>query len=71
MHATLKNVIEEPRENFNEEIENIIKNNSELKNTVTKMKNTLEGIESRLDHQNNGLAAWTVENRKSPNQNSK
>lgn len=30
--------------NFNKEVENIIKNQSEMKKTVTEMKNILEGI---------------------------
>ena len=35
-------------ENFNKELENMLKNQSELKNTVVKMKNTLEYINGRL-----------------------
>ena len=36
-------------ENFNKKLEGITKNKSELKNkTITKMKNSLEGINSRL-----------------------
>ena len=34
---------------FNKELENVKKNQSELKNTVTEKKNILEGIDSRLD----------------------
>ena len=41
------NRIDEHSENFNKELENI-KNHSELKNTITEMENTLEGIKSRL-----------------------
>ena len=36
-------------ENFNEELENIKKNQSDLKNTITETENTLEGINSILD----------------------
>lgn len=34
--------------NFNKELENMLKNLSELKNTVVKMKNILEDTNSRL-----------------------
>ena len=36
-------------ENFNKEIEYRKKNQSELKNTITDMKNTLERINSRVE----------------------
>ena len=36
-------------ENFNKGTEHTKKDKSELQNTVTKMKNKLEGINSRLD----------------------
>lgn len=36
--------LESDIENFNKEVERIIKNQPGLKNTVTEMKNTLEGI---------------------------
>ena len=35
-------------ENFNKELEIIKKNQSELKNTITEMKNILEGINCRI-----------------------
>ena len=35
--------------NFNQELENIKKNQIEVKNTITEIKNTLEGINSRSD----------------------
>ena len=34
---------------FNKELENIKKNQTELKNTVNEIKNTLEGSNSRFD----------------------
>lgn len=44
----LKNTIEELREHFNTEIENVKKNQSEMKNTIAEMENILEGINNRL-----------------------
>ena len=41
--------MDEPKENFNEEIESIKKNQLQLKNTITEIKNTVEGIHSRLE----------------------
>lgn len=46
----LESRVEELREHFNKEFEDIIKNQSEMKNTITKMKITSEGIDSRLDN---------------------
>lgn len=36
-------------ETFNNEIGNIKENQSKMKKTITKMNNTLEGINSKLD----------------------
>ena len=44
--------IEEHRENFNKELGNIKRNQSELKNTITQMKSTQEGMNNRLDIEN-------------------
>ena len=41
--------MDEPKENFNDEIESIKKNQLQLKNTITEIKNTVEGIHSRLE----------------------
>lgn len=42
MLTKLESDIEKLRENFNKEVESIIKNQPGLKNTITEMKNTLE-----------------------------
>lgn len=39
--------VDELSKNFNKEVENIHKNQIELKNTITKMKNRLLGLKSR------------------------
>ena len=41
--------MDEHSENFNKEVEYTKRNQSELKNTIGEMKNTLQGINSRLD----------------------
>ena len=41
-------------ETLNKETENIRKNQSEMKNSITESKNILEGINSRLEEQKNG-----------------
>ena len=43
-------------ENFNKE--NIKKNQSELNNIITEMKNTLEGINSRLEDAEDQTVIW-------------
>lgn len=40
--------IDEHRENFNKELGNIKRNQSELKNTIPQMKSTLEGMSNRV-----------------------
>ena len=40
--------IDEHSENFNKELKNIKKNQSELNYTITEIKNSLEGMNSRL-----------------------
>ena len=49
MLTELKRRIDEHSENFNKELENIKKNQAELKNTIMENKNSLEGINSRVD----------------------
>ena len=59
-------------ENFNKEIENIKKSQSEMKNIWTEMKNTLQGINSGVDKtQRTKSAIWKIRKQKTPNQNSK
>ena len=48
MLTKLEKRIKGHNENFNKELENIIKSQPELKNTINEMKNTLEEINSRL-----------------------
>ena len=42
--------IDSHSENFKKELENIIKNQSELKNIIMEMKNSPDGINSRVDN---------------------
>ena len=53
--------IGEHSKNFNKELENTKKNQSELKNTIREMKNSLEGINSRVSDTENGSVNWTKE----------
>ena len=41
--------LDELSKNFNKELENIKKNQSETKNTILGMKKSLEGLNSRVD----------------------
>ena len=45
-------------ENFNKEFENTKKKQSELKNAITEMKNTLEGINIRLGDAGDRSVIW-------------
>lgn len=40
---------EEHSDNFNKDLENVTKNQSEMKNTTTEIKRTLKGIHNRLN----------------------
>ena len=42
--------MDELSENINKELENIKRNQSEMKNTILETKNLLEGLNSRVDH---------------------
>lgn len=48
MYTKLESGIEELREYFNKQLESIINNQADIKNTVIEMKSTLEGINNRL-----------------------
>ena len=41
--------MDEHSENINKELENIKKNHSEMKNTTLERKNSLKGLDSRVD----------------------
>ena len=49
MLTKLEKIIDEQSENFNKELENIKKNQSELRKKITERVHTLERINSRLD----------------------
>ena len=49
MTTELGKRIDEYSENFNKELENVKKNQSQLKNAITEIKITLKRIKSRLD----------------------
>ena len=51
MLTKLRRRMEGHSENFNKKLENIRKNQSKLRNIITEMKNTLEGINSGTDQQ--------------------
>lgn len=50
MLTNLRVEVTELRKNFKKDLESMIKNQAELKNTITEMKNMLEGINNRLDN---------------------
>ena len=70
MLTELQKRIDEHSENF-KELENIKKNQSELKNIIIEMKNTLEGINSRLRDTEECIPDLKDRIRKLFNQNSK
>lgn len=67
MFNKLENRMEELREHFNKERENVIKNKSEM-NTITEMKSTLKGID-RLVNTENRLKTYKTKWWKLPNEN--
>ena len=42
-----------------------------MKDTLTKMKNNLQGINSRVDKAENQIVIWNIRKQKTPHQNSK
>lgn len=67
----LESGIEEFRENFNNDLESIIKNQLDLKNSITEMKNTLEGINRIIQYRIQWIRHLKDDSWKSTNQNSK
>lgn len=59
MLTVLEKRMDEVREYFNKE-KNLKKTN-QMKNTINELKNTLEGINSRLKIQKNGSVIWKIE----------
>lgn len=53
-------IVEEHNENL-KELENIKKIQSELKDTVTEIQNTPEGINNRLGDTENAFTTWKTE----------
>ena len=49
MLKKLRTSVDEYSENFNKELENVEKNHTELKTTITEMKTQHEGINHRLE----------------------
>lgn len=49
MLKKLRTSVDEYSENFNKELENVEKNHTELKNTITEMTTKHEGINHRLE----------------------
>ena len=59
MPTDLRRRMDEHSENFSKELENIKKNQSELKNTITENKNSQERINSRLDDTEEQISDWS------------
>ena len=53
--------MEDLNEIFNKEIKNIKKHQSEMNNSITEVKNTLEGINSRLEGAEEHIVTWRTE----------
>ena len=67
-------MLKEHSENFNnmeKDIETIKRNQSEMKDTLTEMKNKLQRINSRIDEARIQSAIWNIRKQKTPNQNSR
>ena len=60
-------MLNKPSENFN----SIKKNQSEVKNTLNKMRNYLWVIKSRINEDENQVSNLEYKEEKTPNQNSK
>ena len=48
MTQNLENKVEKMQESFNEDLEELKNKHTETNNTITEIKNTLEGINSRI-----------------------
>lgn len=50
--------IDEHRQNFNKDLENIKQSQSEVKNTIIEVKNSPKGINSRVDEAEEQIMSW-------------
>lgn len=61
MLKKLRTSVDEYSENFNKELENVEKNYTELKNTITEMETKHEGINCRLEDTEEQIANQKTE----------
>lgn len=61
MLKKLRTSVDEYSENFNKELENVEKNHTELKNTITEMETKHEGINCRLEDTEEQIANQKTE----------
>ena len=60
MIKTLENKMEKMKESINKDLEELKSKDAETNNTITEIKNTLEGINSRILKQNNEPVSWKI-----------
>ena len=60
MIKNLENKMEKMQESINKELEELKNKHTVKNNTITEIKNTLEGINSRISKQNNKSVSWKV-----------
>ena len=60
MIQNLGNRIHKMQEIFNREVEQLKRNQAMMNNTINEIKNTLEGINSRILRQKNGSVTWKI-----------
>ena len=60
MTQNLGNRIDKMQETFNKDVEELKRNQATMKNTINEIKNTLEGINSRITEAEDGQLTWKI-----------
>ena len=60
MIKNLENKMEKMQESINKDLEDLKDNPTETNNTITEIKNTVEGISSRIPKQKNKSVSWKI-----------
>ena len=60
MIKILENKMEKIQESINKDLEYLKNKHTEANNTITEIKNTLKGINSRISKQNNKSVSWKI-----------
>ena len=69
--ALFKTLVIRMLKEISQDLKSIIKNQAEMKDTLTEIKNNLQGNNSRVDEAKNQINIWNIRKQKATHQNKK